>query len=224
MTRRQLATNIRNLIESLLAAEIALYCNIVGEIQVGGKVRVTWRGNLRPMSAMASPFASIDEYRMLIEHNQFSAILFDGALLQMSYDFDGGDLVGHRLSYHPCPVDADTDLLRAEPILEVIDMYLANSKADIRLRSPLRFDFDPSNSAADHPVVHAHFNFGHVRCPVSAPLLPSQFIRFVFRLGYPDVWRKHAWMRSLPCDIGASMLSEIDQHDLHFNVRRRTVS
>ena len=51
------------------------------------------------------------------------AILFDGSLIQISYDFDYSELVGHRLLYFPCPFDLDPELLQTLPLVDVIDFY-----------------------------------------------------------------------------------------------------
>lgn len=96
----------------------------------------------------------------------------------MSYDFEGDQLTGHRLVYYPCPFDVDEDLLRSEPMSDVIDLYRENESSTVRLRSPLRFDCDIENQSEDHPGSHLTFLSSDCRLALVAPISPGHFVRF----------------------------------------------
>jgi hypothetical protein len=87
--------------------------------------------------------------------------------LQVSYDFAGDNVVGHRLCYYCCPFDIDEELIRSEPIGEVIGYYRENQNVVINLRSPCRFDFDIENVAVGHAAVHLRLIGPYCRWPVT---------------------------------------------------------
>lgn len=143
----RVATQIRNLLGLLIEADLAATINPVIEQQMGLITRITWRSPRPASHPLGSTiFATVEEYRCLVEGQVYSAVLYDGALIQMSHDVAGSSLVGHRLCYYPCPFDIDADLLRSEPIGDVIAFYSESKDTRINLRSPCRFDYAGINS------------------------------------------------------------------------------
>jgi hypothetical protein len=199
MTNKHLATQIRNLLRLLIDSEVAVIVNPVVDEQMGSLTRVTWRspGNF-PGSLFSTVFATVGEYRGFIDAQSYSAVLYDGAILQMSYDFIGNSLVGHRLCYYPCPFDVDYELLRSEPIGDVIAYYSESRDININLRSPFRFDYDERSAKAGHPSVHMHLINAECRWPVSHPVSVGDFIRLIFRHFYPNMWVTHDFLREWP--------------------------
>jgi hypothetical protein len=146
----------------------------------------------------------------------YSAVLYDGALLQISYDFTGRSLVGHRLCFYPCPFDVDIQLLQSEPIADVVAMYRESGETKSFLRSPCRFDYDDQNPSSEHPSVHFHFNKADCRWPVTHPLSIGEFLAFVFRHFYPSIWAAHQFLRQWPRErAGNRMISPTEEADLH---------
>src|SRR2546430_847759 len=121
-SRRVVRDELANLFSYLLDSETALLTNPV----LNEGERLGWR----PFSA-ATTFLefrdppSLAGYRAWVEAGQYSALLYDGALVQVSYDFAGSVLVAHRLAWVPCPFAADTELLQIAPVLDVLDLYAA---------------------------------------------------------------------------------------------------
>lgn len=134
-------------------------------------------------------------FRMLSERN-FNALLLDGALLQLSYRYArNGALTHHRLAFFPSP-DLETfgmapdDYLADAPYLDIVARRVAPM--------PIRFDFD---SAAATPVVHpaSHLSLGEYadcRIPVSHPLTPIAFVRFILSSFYAAA--RGAWEPGFP--------------------------
>ncbi|MGK7235877.1 hypothetical protein [Streptomyces hygroscopicus] len=85
-TPRAVRDDITNLAEYLLDAEIAVYIN---PVSIDG-TRVSWH-SLNP----SLPFLThrgdpgLEDYRRWVEAGAFSGHLFDGALLQLTYDVEG---------------------------------------------------------------------------------------------------------------------------------------
>lgn len=217
MKSSKVRTEIHNLLDLLLRSEIALYTNpVVAQTSKGGLTRVTW-ANTRsvPGKLFRGRFATVDDYSGWLESGAYSTILFDGAVVQFSYDFVGDRLVGHRLAYYPCPFDVDEELLRTEPLLDVIELYRNHSESSIRLRSPLRFDYDPQNGSDDHPTAHLTLLSPHCRWPIVAPLSPGHFVRFLFRHFYPSFWTAFKFIREWPQQLGERTITTEQEGMLH---------
>jgi hypothetical protein len=146
----------------------------------------------------------------------YSAVLFDGAILQISYDFERHGVVGHRLCYYPCPFDIDEDLLREEPLVDVIDLHRNSLQSQTHLRSPCRFDYDENNLSATHPTVHLHIIRAHCRWPVTHPINLGEFINFVFRHFYPQIWAVHSFLRNWPSErVGRRTIGPAEEIEMH---------
>lgn len=216
-TPKALANQVRNLLSLLLESEIAIIINPVVEERFDQRTRVTWRSR-RPEIGLitSSAFATVAEYRDFMDAQTYSAVLYDGAIVQISYDFSGNDLVGHRLCYYPCPFDMDPELIRTEPLSDLIDVYRENNETTTNLRSPCRFDYDEQNNGTDHPTVHMHMIRANCRWAVSGPLSMGHFIRFIFQHFYPEIWSVHAFLRKWPQErAGRRTIGRLEGLDLH---------
>lgn len=215
LTPSRLKTEIRNLLDLLLQQGIAVFINPPLERRSDdGVTRITWTGAERAsgdLFRISSP--TVQEYREWVSCAGYSAMLYDGSLLQLSFDFNGVEVCGHRLVYLPCPFDLDLDLLRSEPALEVVDAC-GSSLNDVRLRSSIRFDFDPVTHRSGHPLTHVSLLWDHCRWAVSHPLSVGHFIRFVFRHFYPEVWHSHEFVRQWPQERVAKGDLRVDEASL----------
>ncbi|MFF8983858.1 DUF2290 domain-containing protein [Streptomyces globisporus] len=213
-TTRTVAEEVRNLLDYLLDAEIAAYTNTVSE----NGTRVSWHATDPGLPFLVSRGdPTLQDYRRWAQAGAYSALLFDGALLQITYDVDGGELAGHRLAYVPCPYRLDENLVRHEPILDVIDLHIATEPTSMVLHSAIRFDFDPGSAAPGHPAAHMTINSAHCRIACAAPLHIGRFTDFVFRHFYPDLWKAHLpfFERSAARDAGPRTLTEDDRRTPH---------
>ena len=187
-------------------AEVAIAVNkaVVDWLASPRVQRITWANNKSvPGWLFRTDAGTIEEYRGWIEHSGYAAVLLDGAILQISFDFSGDELVGHRLLYFPCPFDFDRSLLMGTDLsmVEIIDLYADPvSPGEFRLRSPVRFDYTKAEISPDHPPSHMTFQWRRVRVPVSAPLSLGHFVHFVFKYFYPDLWHLHDFIREWPVD------------------------
>ena len=134
-------------------------------------------------SMKAVPYA--DVYEEFVRNRVFSAKLLDGALVQMTYAFDGSDLAKHRLAFLASPHLKRFD---EDPVRYLDDeryAHILNRDVD-----PIcvRFDYDYSNNRhkeVRHPKSHLTVGgYEHCRVPVSSPLTPLGFADFVLRSFY----------------------------------------
>lgn len=186
ITTRSLCDSIRNALDFLVEAELLLYANAVAQ----RSTRVTWHPHRHVPFPHGSDPATVDQYLAWVSAGHYTAALPEGSLLQLTYDVEGGEITGHRLAYVPCPVLDQAQLIQeGEPIVDVVDAYLAAGPASaVVLRSPIRFDFDPAAAKPGHPAVHLTINGSDCRIACHAPMHPYQFIDFVYRHFYPQLW------------------------------------
>jgi hypothetical protein len=187
ITARSLRDEVQNALDYLVTAEIIRYSR---PIVVDSHGRVTWRSYPHVGSFLISrAHASIDQYLSWVSNGEYAASLFDGSLLQISYEVQGGEIVGHRLAYVPCPYDIELELLdEGHALADVCDLY---RDGDAVLRSPIRFDYDPVSARPNHPATHMTFNSVDCRIACVAPLRVLRFLDFVFRSFYVRLWKAH---------------------------------
>lgn len=184
-TLRVIRDQVQNTLDYLLTADLALWANPVSM----SDSRVSWHAATptSPFSAYGEP--TIDQYTSWTTDGQYSAVLFDGSLLQISYEVRNRSVVSHRLAFIPSPFDLDFDLLTSgEPLSDVIDLFRNDNPV---LRSPIRFDFSPSQASPRHPASHLSLNSTSCRIACIAPLHVRRFVSFIFQQFYPRYWSAH---------------------------------
>lgn len=195
MKSREVASQIRNLLDYLANAEIAVIANAV----VDDGRRVTWcAGRDCTGELFRQPEPTFNEYLGWLRAGAYSAVLLDGSLLQITYDFADGRLCGHRLAYVPCPFALDPELVRTEPLVDLVAMYAEHGLQHARLRSSVRFDFDPDAQRPGHAAAHASWNSTSCRIPCVSAIGIGRFSAFVFQNFYELIWRTHSYLRELP--------------------------
>ena len=131
-----------------------------------------------------------DAYKESLKTRAYSFKLLDGAICQMSYAVFKNALTKHRLGFFPSPEQPayqdDPDLYDAEQ-----DYWDATGPS--ALVTPVRFDFDDTVTEDDiHPKSHLTLGqYKGCRIPVSAPLSPLSFVRFILSNFYASKWVQH---------------------------------
>src|SRR4051794_918485 len=116
---RALHDDITNALDFLTDQGLVLY---PGTISLGPG-RVSWSAPSSAIFFVSYGPATASQYLSWVRDGQYSAALPDGSLLQLTYDFEDGEVAGHRLAYVPCPVLVDEDLLLAgEPIADLVEL------------------------------------------------------------------------------------------------------
>ncbi|MCA9213987.1 MAG: DUF2290 domain-containing protein [Planctomycetales bacterium] len=192
-------TNIRNEVENYLdyltSNKLVMFPNSRHEETVGSRSRLSWqRGQTTNTPLAKFVFGSWQEYKELVDCGRFSFMLHDGSFVFFSYEFLGSRLYSHSLLFYPCPTVVDSELLEDFAILELVESEM-RAPDSVRLKTPVRIDFDPDNVKDHHPPVHAHLNSADCRMGVQAPMSPSMFISFIFRSFYFDTWNAHEMLQ-----------------------------
>lgn len=200
MTPSQLAQQLTQLTTNLFANGHAIDTQTHKVVDVANHMHlVTWTA--RKPEGTGFPhgrFATLDEYGFFLEHRQYSAVLRDGALLQASYRMIRSEIVWHRLALIPCPIvfePSEIEDMSLFELLSVIDP--AELGRRVRLRSAIRFDYDPGNAGPQHPASHVTLNDACCRIPVRSPVHLRAFVRFVFSHFYPDLWENEVCLHAI---------------------------
>ncbi|WP_431310534.1 DUF2290 domain-containing protein [Mobilicoccus caccae] len=213
-TTRALHQGLDTLLTALLDSGLALEINGLAV----DRRRVTWQ----PRQS-AGPFlgyrqhATVEQYLLWLANGDYCAVLLDGSLLQLTYDVDGGQVSGHRLAYIPCPYELAQDLLdEGFSIEDLVRFYEASPTDAVALRSPVRFDYDPSAAKPGHPASHFTINSAACRIACVAPIHMGRFVDFIFRHFYPDQHRDHPELfAQAESHVGPAVIADDDRAAPH---------
>ncbi len=124
-------------------------------------------------------------YNLLNNGGAYHVRMIDGALLQMCYTFHRSKVSTHRLCVFPSPHLENYD---ADPESYENDELYADIVGRNIVHVPIRFDFDAANSRhidVRHPKSHLTLGqYANCRIPVTAPISPASFVKFVLRNFY----------------------------------------
>lgn len=147
-------------------------------------------------SARANEFGTLEQYLDWIRQGEFTCLLFDYSLIQVSFECMGNAVVGHNLLYWPCPLSFQTDVEMLSDLCDGFELCIesprrARDVVTLTMRTPMRFDFDPQRESELHPLIHLHTQFDETRISVQGAMCFPSFIKKVFRTFYVDKWAEH---------------------------------
>lgn len=166
--------------------------------------------------------ARIMDYLALLERKEYSFLLRDGAIIQLSFTFEEGAIDRHRLVYYPCPFSIDFDLMHDfdASLSDIIrEVYLGDLENSVALKSPIRFDFAPEATADFHPASHITFNEQTCRIPVRSPMRFDQFMQFILEQFYPDILQDEGISQAIVREHDNECLSDHDRGRMHLTWR-----
>ena len=125
-------------------------------------------------------------YKHMAAKRAYNAMMLDGAMVQIMYQFERRRLLRHRLAFLPAPdldefQNAPEDYVRDERYVHIVGRRLAPL--------PLRIDYNANRRELPFAHPKCHMTLGQYRgcrIPVSAPLTPHLFMDFVLRNFYDD--------------------------------------
>ena len=219
MTPGRLIYDLENFLELLMVSEVALATTkVVAMKGQRGFERITWsNNNIAAGELFRSDSPTVSEYQEWIDCQGYSAVLYEGSFIQLSYDFQHSQMVGHRLLYYPCPFDLEVRLLDTLSLSDLIELHHDQGIESIKLRAPIRFDYDPSTNRSGHPVSHMTILWSHSRIPVTSPVSPGHFFQFVFQNFYPALWSVHSFLNRWPKEELEPTITREEQQQLHLH-------
>jgi hypothetical protein len=205
--------------------------------RAGSQLVVTWPNFVSPPNHTQIGYhGSVPEYRRLVLDRQYNCAMVDGSLLQLTFAFDGGDLVSNRFCYYPCPVSLQDIWEPSEiSLLDLFDELLIEEFEDmteavlggalpgdgirLNMRGPVRFEFAQAQQSSSHPASHLHLGGQEVRVPVFGALSVGHFLRFVVRHYYPETWSHSATFQRWPQDVSARSITPEEEQQLFLECR-----
>lgn len=225
--QRQVESALVTLLRLELAVETRPVVQTHPEPEV---VRVKWApGDASPSEE--SPFqktlGSIPEYLGFLNAGEFSCVLQDGALIQVSYDVRRQAIRRHRLLYYPCPFSlSEHDIGSSGDVAETVEQMADGLRLgedwdlhSLKLQGPMRFDFDALERKPLHEHSHVHLANDDSRIPLFGPLGVGQFFRFILQSFYSKTWLEEQLARDWPFEHHGYTLDPALESDLHFLCR-----
>jgi hypothetical protein len=197
-TPRVVADEIKQVLAALRDLGIVTYVNTVHE----SPTFVSWTtpGANYSNFLLTRDDLTVEGYLHWLETNQYSALLDDGSLLQLSYSLTAHEIVGHRLAFVPCPVVLDQGcrdfLEEGYSMSEVVRMQLQDP-SNLYMKTSVRFDYDPDSAGEHHPAAHFTMNSADCRIACAAPMRVGRFLDFIFQHFYAARYQKHSYLREL---------------------------
>ncbi|WP_374015530.1 DUF2290 domain-containing protein [Phaeobacter sp. A36a-5a] len=162
----------------------------------------------------------LQEYLECLRCNDFSILLMDGGLIQVSAQFDGSEIIESCFYYIPCPVRFEKSELEVGEELYPLEDFIeelpsAELKARLCIRAPFRFELDPKNAGDGHPTNHVHIGPSSSRIPVALSMCWNSFSRFIFKNFYPDQLPVVEGLLKHPAPYRVRAITEPDAYELH---------
>lgn len=162
--------------------------------------------------------SSIEQYLTVLRNRDFTLLLDDGAVIQISYMVKDNNVRWHRLFYYPCPIAFAYEELTELSILELFEVF--NEKtllSRVQNVSPIRFDFDADFSDEVHAHCHATIGKKCCRIPVYGPISINQFFNFIISNYYSDRVSWKIFEREIPFRTFPPTLNSHHNNPLYFN-------
>ena len=179
------------------------------------KTSASWSG-ASGLAYLMDDHASIRQYSEIVKRRDFNFCLYDGSLIQLHYEFTKEGVIKHRLCFVPCPFTYPTEEQAGLGLAEIPELMSESEMRDeIRLRSPIRFDFDAKFCDDKHAHSHVTLNNSSCRIPAYGPVSLGHFVRFVFRYFYEEVFDNSIWWRDIAPRIYIKTLASPYPHEFH---------
>jgi hypothetical protein len=156
---------------------------------VEGKQVIRWDNHISDRANCGDSFTTLDQYSFLLKTGAFHCILFDGSIIRSSFEFINHSLIYHSHLWWPAPYVFDEEVTGEYTPQNKYEDFLMDPdwNKKVRMRSPIRIDFDPDRESESHPLVHMHTQHYETRIQLSEPICFNKFIKYIFQNFYPDI-------------------------------------
>ena len=160
--------------------------NVVGQAQHA--CQITWNNHCPDRANAGRSFIKLEQYMHILQHNSYHCLLFDGSIIRANFEFEDNILVKQNLLWWPAPYDYGDLLEDGFPPVELMQYFYEERKwyEIVKMRSPIRIDFDRLKNTPNHPQSHLHMQNEDTRLFVRQPICFNRFIAFIFRNFYPE--------------------------------------
>jgi Uncharacterized conserved protein len=181
--------SMNNLMILLFNWRLLYYYNEVRPQMINDNQVITWHNHLSSRANCGSSFTTLEQYEHILKTGAFHCILFDGSIIRSSFTFKDNFLINHSHLWWPAPYLNDDYFTEEFTPQNKIEDFLTdpNWGDKLRMRSPIRIDFDPENESQAHPLIHMHTQHHETRVNIDKPICFSKFIKYIFQNFYPEL-------------------------------------
>lgn len=151
---------------------------------------LSWNNYQSDIKTSERYFIRPEQYCKIISTSAYWALLKDYSIIRGSFEFINNKLIKESLLWWPCPVILDDDMVNEFGIDDSVELSFQenNSISKVRMRTPMRFDFDVKNNRRNHPRAHLHMQNVETRINTCEPICFNRFMDFVLNSFYLD-WK-----------------------------------
>lgn len=182
---------INNTLELLKKGNIITYYeipNVIIDTQSGIQ-NISWPNQVSGRSVCGKSFLKLDQYLSIVKAGAYHALFNDNSIVRCSFSFIDDELLSQNLLWWPCPVIVDQDMVNELGLADTVECLLQDSGACniLRMRSPVRIDFDAENDKENHPRSHMHIQHHECRINTSNPICFNKFMKHILINYYPEM-------------------------------------
>lgn len=180
---------INSTLDRLLEKSLCITYNTVPPIiDTQHRCQITWNGHVSERANSGKSFIKLIQYHHILKTNSYHCLLFDGSLIRVNFEFEDDFLLSQNLLWWPAPYDYGDMLQEGFSPVDVLEDFYGdqNWHQNIRMRSPIRIDFDSTNNRKEHPHSHLHIENDETRINTASPICFNKFVDFIFRNFYPQ--------------------------------------
>ena len=150
--------------------------------------QITWRNHNANRANSGGSFRKLEQYMFILHNNSYHCLLFDGSIIRANFEFEDNILLTQNLLWWPAPYNFDELLAEGYPPIELMNDFYGDPKwyEALKMRSPIRIDFDSEINTENHPQTHMHIQHEETRLSIQKPICFNKFVDFIFRNFYPD--------------------------------------
>lgn len=203
--------------DTLIEKNLIINSNRFVKTETRESINLCW-ASAPNLSYVFGGHTTIDHYIEILERRDYNFVFIDGGIMQIFYRIENNEITKHRLCYVPCPIDYKKEDWEGFAIDEIISLQDNNTlRENIKMTSPVRFDFDLNFRDEKHENSHVTINKDSCRIPAYGAISLGHFSRFILRYFYEteisietDLTevRPTFYRRTLPYEIS---------HELHFD-------
>lgn len=150
--------------------------------------QITWNSHISSRNNCGSSFTKLDQYLFILKNNSYHSLLFDGSLIRANFKFENNILLSQNLLWWPSPYNYSELLQDGFSPLDIMENFYSDSKwfETIKMRSPIRVDYDFNLNTVTHPKSHMHIQHENTRLSIDSPICFNRFVDFIFRNFYAE--------------------------------------
>lgn len=166
---------------------IVFYNEVPRTYKTERRCQITWYNHVPGRINCGDSFNKLGQYEHILKTNSYHGLLFDGSVIRVNFAFEDDLLLTQNLLWWPSPYDFSTLLQDFAPIDILYDLY-GDSQwfQSITMRSPIRIDFDSTNSSIKHSSCHVHIQNAETRLFIKSPICFNRFVQFILKNFYPQ--------------------------------------